>query len=84
MGNLEYMLIGSAAGLLACSATYPLDTMRTQMSVTGGLKGNLLSVGSQIVKAGGVGALYKGFGATLTSDVLGSGLGFMNYEVRQT
>eukprot|EP00873_Tetraselmis_striata_P023499 jgi/Tetstr1/443763/TSEL_031751.t1 len=81
LGNMEYMMLGSLAGLMACSATYPLDTMRTQMSVTGGLKGGLFSVGRQIVKSGGVGALYKGFGATLTSDVLGSGLGFMNYEI---
>lgn len=74
-------MIGSMAGLMACSATYPLDTMRTQMSITGGLRGNLFSVGNQIVQKQGVGGLYKGFAATLTSDVLGSGLGFMNYEV---
>ena len=83
LSNLEHLLVGSAAGLLACSATYPLDTMRTQMSITGGLKGSLFSVGAQIVKNGGPGALYKGFTATLASDVLGSGLGFMNYEVRR-
>eukprot|EP00951_Prasinocladus_malaysianus_P003301 scaffold23406_cov33-Prasinocladus_malaysianus.AAC.1 len=81
LNNLEHLALGSIAGLLACSATYPLDTMRTQMSITGGLKGNLFSVGTQIVSKQGIGALYRGFGATLTSDVLGSGLGFMNYEV---
>lgn len=81
INSLEHLLVGSVAGLLACSATYPLDTMRTQMSVTGGLKGSLLSVGSQIISTQGFPALYKGFSATLTSDMLGSGLGFMNYEV---
>ena len=81
LNPLEHLLVGSAAGLLACSATYPLDTMRTQMSITGGLKGNLVSVGSQIIRNGGPASLYKGFAATLASDVLGSGLGFMNYEV---
>jgi len=81
LNNIELLLVGSIAGLLACSATYPLDTMRTQMSITGGLKGSLFSVGSQIIQKQGVAGLYKGFAATLTSDVLGSGLGFMNYEI---
>uniref|UniRef100_A0A061QKR9 Mitochondrial coenzyme a transporter slc25a42 n=1 Tax=Tetraselmis sp. GSL018 TaxID=582737 RepID=A0A061QKR9_9CHLO len=81
LSSLEHLLVGSLAGLLACSATYPLDTMRTQMSITGGLKGNLLSVGTQIVRSQGLPSLYKGFAATLVSDVLGSGLGFMNYEI---
>lgn len=50
------------------------------MSVAGGVPGNLWQAGVGIARTQGLGGLYRGFGATLFSDSLGSALGFTLYE----
>ena len=50
-------------------------------AVAGGLRGNLLQAARSVVAAHGMGALYKGFRASLIGDVLGNALGFTAYEI---
>ncbi|KAL4457412.1 hypothetical protein ABPG75_012277 [Micractinium tetrahymenae] len=79
--NHERLLAGAAAGAAAACACYPLESLRTMMGVAGGVRGNLLQVAHTVVAAHGVGALYKGFRASLIGDILGNSLGFTAYEI---
>uniref|UniRef100_A0A1D2A5A8 Mitochondrial substrate carrier family protein B n=2 Tax=Auxenochlorella protothecoides TaxID=3075 RepID=A0A1D2A5A8_AUXPR len=76
----ERLAAGAAGGAAATLVTYPLEATRTMMSVAGGVPGNLWQAGVGIARTQGLGGLYRGFGATLFSDSLGSALGFTLYE----
>lgn len=81
----ERLLSGAVAGALSTAACYPLDTLKSQMAVAGGLSGSVWSAGKQLfLTQGGVKGFYKGIGPTLLCDVIGSALGFTLYETFQT
>ncbi|KAJ4951397.1 hypothetical protein NE237_028229 [Protea cynaroides] len=84
IGNIETLLIGSAAGAIASSATFPLEVARKQMQV-GALSGrqvykNLLHALSSILEQEGLGGLYKGLGPSCMKLVPAAGISFMCYE----
>lgn len=79
--NSERLAAGALAGAASVAVTYPLESMRTLMSVSGGIMGSLPHVFSSVIKSHGVGALYKGFRATMIGDVMGNALGFTAYEL---
>ena len=81
----ERLASGAVAGALSTAACYPLDTLKSQMAVAGGLRGSVAAAASQLFREqGGLKAFYKGIGPTLLCDVIGSALGFTLYETFQT
>lgn len=81
----ERLASGAVAGALSTAACYPLDTLKSQMAVAGGLRGSVLTAATQLFREqGGLKAFYKGIGPTLLCDVIGSALGFTLYETFQT
>ena len=81
VSTLERLASGSLAGAVATAACYPLDTLKSQMSVRGGLRGGAVRAAAQIFREqGGARAFYKGIGPTLVADVIGTGLGFTLYD----
>lgn len=84
IGNLATLLIGSAAGAIASSSTFPLEVARKQMQV-GALGGrqvyhNLFHALSCIVEQQGPAGLYRGLGASCLKLVPAAGISFMCYE----
>ena len=81
----ERLASGAVAGALSTAACYPLDTLKSQMAVAGGLRGSVVTAATQLFREqGGLKAFYKGIGPTLLCDVIGSALGFTLYETFQT
>lgn len=76
---------GSLAGLIAVSATFPLDTIRARLAFQ--LAGEnrylgILHTGSTIVRSeGGVTALYRGLTPTLIGIIPYAGLSFYSFEL---
>ena len=78
----ERLASGAAAGAVSTALCYPLDVLKSQMAVSGGLKGSVVAAARQIFREqGGARAFYKGLGPTLVADVIGTGLGFTLYDV---
>jgi solute carrier family 25 phosphate transporter 23/24/25/41 len=77
----ERLASGSVAGAISTAVCYPLDTLKSQMAVRGGLKGSALRAARQMfAEQGGARAFYKGLGPTLVADIVGTGLGFTLYD----
>ena len=77
----ERLASGSVAGAISTAVCYPLDTLKSQMAVRGGLKGSALRAARQLfAEQGGARAFYKGLGPTLLADIIGTGLGFTLYD----
>ncbi|KAK3152442.1 hypothetical protein QOZ80_2BG0158910 [Eleusine coracana subsp. coracana] len=84
VGAAATLLIGSAAGAIASSATFPLEVARKQMQV-GAVGGrqvyrNVLHAMYSIVKKEGVGGLYRGLGPSCIKLMPAAGISFMCYE----
>ncbi|XP_057504244.1 adenine nucleotide transporter BT1, chloroplastic/mitochondrial-like [Actinidia eriantha] len=84
IGNIETLLIGSAAGAISSSATFPLEVARKQMQV-GALSGrrvykHVLHALSSILEQEGIQGLYKGLGPSCMKLVPAAGISFMCYE----
>uniref|UniRef100_A0A5B6ZKU4 Adenine nucleotide transporter BT1 n=1 Tax=Davidia involucrata TaxID=16924 RepID=A0A5B6ZKU4_DAVIN len=84
IGNIETLLIGSAAGAISSSATFPLEVARKHMQV-GALRGrhvykNVLHALSSILEQEGIQGLYKGLGPSCMKLVPAAGISFMCYE----
>ncbi|KAE8657926.1 Adenine nucleotide transporter BT1 [Hibiscus syriacus] len=84
IGNIETLLIGSLAGALSSSATFPLEVARKHMQV-GALSGrrvykNMLHALSSILEQEGIHGLYKGLGPSCLKLVPAAGISFMCYE----
>ncbi|KAK5842928.1 Protein brittle-1, chloroplastic/amyloplastic [Gossypium arboreum] len=84
IGNIETLLIGSLAGAISSSATFPLEVTRKQMQV-GALNGrqvykNVFHALSSILKQEGIHGLYKGLGPSCMKLVPAAGISFMCYE----
>ncbi|KDP33610.1 hypothetical protein JCGZ_07181 [Jatropha curcas] len=84
IGNIETLLIGSAAGAISSSATFPLEVARKHMQV-GALSGrqvykNVLHALASILEEEGIHGLYKGLGPSCMKLVPAAGIAFMCYE----
>lgn len=84
IGNIETLLIGSMAGAISSSATFPLEVARKQMQV-GALSGrqvykNVLHALASILEKEGLPGLYKGLGPSCMKLVPAAGISFMCYE----
>ncbi|XP_057467131.1 adenine nucleotide transporter BT1, chloroplastic/mitochondrial-like [Actinidia eriantha] len=84
IGNIETLLIGSAAGAISSTATFPLEVARKHMQV-GALSGrqvykNMLHALSSILEQEGIQGLYKGLGPSCMKLVPAAGISFMCYE----
>jgi solute carrier family 25 (mitochondrial phosphate transporter), member 23/24/25/41 len=78
------LLIGSLAGAIASSATFPLEVARKQMQV-GAVGGrevyrNVLHAMYRIVRKEGIGGLYRGLGPSCIKLMPAAGISFMCYE----
>ncbi|XP_047941990.1 adenine nucleotide transporter BT1, chloroplastic/mitochondrial-like [Salvia hispanica] len=84
IGNIETLLIGSAAGAISSTATFPLEVARKHMQV-GAVSGrqvykNVLHALACILERDGIGGLYKGLGPSCLKLVPAAGISFMCYE----
>ncbi|KAG6483239.1 adenine nucleotide transporter BT1, chloroplastic/mitochondrial-like [Zingiber officinale] len=84
IGNIATLLIGSAAGAISSSATFPLEVARKHMQV-GAVGGrqvykNMLHAFLSILEKEGIGGLYKGLGPSCMKLVPAAGISFMCYE----
>ncbi|CAA2957259.1 adenine nucleotide transporter BT1, chloroplastic mitochondrial [Olea europaea subsp. europaea] len=84
IGNIETLLIGSAAGAISSSATFPLEVARKHMQV-GALSErqvykNVLHALACILEQEGIQGLYKGLGPSCMKLVPAAGISFMCYE----
>uniref|UniRef100_A0ACD5U7V6 Uncharacterized protein n=1 Tax=Avena sativa TaxID=4498 RepID=A0ACD5U7V6_AVESA len=84
IGNVQTLLIGSAAGAISSTATFPLEVARKQMQVgaVGGRKvyRSMLHALLTILEDEGVGGLYRGLGPSCMKLVPAAGISFMCYE----
>merc|ERR1711939_142058 len=74
---LASFLLGWGVTTGAGIASYPLDTIHRRMMMTSGEKvhyKNMVDCGAQVIKAEGVGALFKGAGANILRGVAGAGV----------
>lgn len=84
IGNIETLLIGSAAGAISSSATFPLEVARKHMQV-GAVSGrqvykDVLHALASILEQEGIQGLYKGLGPSCMKLVPAAGISFMCYE----
>jgi hypothetical protein len=80
----ELLWVGTLAGLLQTALTYPLETVRTRLSLgpEQGVKYNgIIDCFKQMVKSEGFGGLYKGFGPTMVSGAPYTGIQMTSYEL---
>jgi solute carrier family 25 (mitochondrial phosphate transporter), member 23/24/25/41 len=84
VGSVATLFIGSLAGAIASSATFPLEVARKQMQV-GAVGGrevyrNVLHAIYRIIRKEGVGGLYRGLGPSCIKMMPAAGISFMCYE----
>ncbi|XP_019188897.1 PREDICTED: adenine nucleotide transporter BT1, chloroplastic/mitochondrial [Ipomoea nil] len=84
IGNIETLLIGSMAGAISSSATFPLEVARKHMQV-GAVSGrqvykNVIHALATILEQEGIPGLYKGLGPSCMKLVPAAGISFMCYE----
>ncbi|KAG7567738.1 Mitochondrial substrate/solute carrier [Arabidopsis thaliana x Arabidopsis arenosa] len=84
IGNIETLLIGSLAGALSSTATFPLEVARKHMQV-GAVGGrvvyrNMLHALIRILEQEGVAGWYRGLGPSCLKLVPAAGISFMCYE----
>ncbi|KAL9992968.1 putative mitochondrial carrier protein [Helianthus debilis subsp. tardiflorus] len=83
IGNIATLLIGSAAGAISSSATFPLEVARKHMqagAVNGRVYDNMLHALLTILEKEGVVGLYRGLGPSCVKIVPAAGISFMCYE----
>lgn len=84
IGNIATLLIGSAAGAISSTATFPLEVARKHMQVgaVGGRRvyNNMLHALLSILENEGIGGLYRGLGPSCMKLVPAAGISFMCYE----
>ncbi|KAJ9538807.1 hypothetical protein OSB04_031540 [Centaurea solstitialis] len=83
IGNIATLLIGSAAGAISSSATFPLEVARKHMqagAINGRVYDNMLHALLTILEKEGVKGLYRGLGPSCIKIVPAAGISFMCYE----
>jgi solute carrier family 25 (mitochondrial phosphate transporter), member 23/24/25/41 len=84
ISNIATLLIGSTAGAISSTATFPLEVARKQMQV-GAVGGrqvykNVFHALYCIMEMEGIGGLYKGLGPSCIKLMPAAGISFMCYE----
>jgi len=84
ISNIATLFIGSAAGAISSTATFPLEVARKQMQV-GAVGGrqvykNVFHALYCIMEKEGIGGLYKGLGPSCIKLMPAAGISFMCYE----
>lgn len=82
-GSHVDFLCGAVAGAAADMCLFPLDTVRARLMVStsvGAARRGILREGMSLVRAEGVGALYKGLGVHLLASVPANGIFYSTYE----
>ena len=77
------LLCGSAAAIVATTATYPIDTARVQLTVHPELKTFRAALRSLTLEAGAVG-LFKGYGTTMVSITPFTAVNFAAFDTLKT
>lgn len=83
IGNIQTLLIGSAAGAISSTATFPLEVARKHMQVgaVGGRQYNdVFHALTSILEHEGIAGLYRGLGPSCMKLVPAAGISFMCYE----
>lgn len=87
--TLENMLAGACAGVMFNLSLFPADTIKSRMQTEALINGGSASlqsqqgffqVGKQIYTAGGIKALYRGCGITISRAAPSSAIIFVTYE----
>ena len=69
LSNTSKLICGGLTGMTASTLTYPLDLIRTRLSVhvhkAGAEKPSILGTAKQIYAEGGMRGMYRGLGSTL-------------------
>lgn len=84
LSSMQVMYAGSIAGLVQIMVSYPLDCVRTRLSLSEGLsqgvqyKG-IVDCGVQMARSEGISSLFKGIGPTFVSGAPYVGLQMMFY-----
>jgi hypothetical protein len=73
------MLGSTVSGMLSRIPCHPLDTIKSRLQV-GEFKSGIFETGRAIVRAEGVGALYRGFGLTFWASAPATCVYFSSYE----
>ncbi|XP_076884106.1 adenine nucleotide transporter BT1, chloroplastic/mitochondrial-like [Bidens hawaiensis] len=87
IGNIATLLIGSAAGAISSSATFPLEVARKHMqagAINGRVYDNMLHALISILEKEGVNGLYRGLGPSCLKLMPAAGISFMCYEACKT
>ncbi|KAF7154170.1 hypothetical protein RHSIM_Rhsim01G0074200 [Rhododendron simsii] len=83
IGNIATLLIGSAAGAISSTATFPLEVARKHMQA-GALNGrqykNMLHALVSILEHEGLPGMYRGLGPSCIKIIPAAGISFMCYE----
>lgn len=86
LSTAELLWVGTLAGLFQTIITYPLETVRTRLSVgpeQGVQYKGIVDCVRQMVRTEGVGGLYKGLAATIISGAPYTGIQMTTYELLQ-
>lgn len=74
-------MAGALSTAFGVTVMHPVDTIKTLQQSNAGNGLNMIAATKQIVKDGGIGALYSGLGPYVTSDACAGALKFASYEV---
>ena len=80
----QLLWVGTLAGLLQTALTYPLETVRTRLTLgpeQGVRYAGIADCFRQMVRTEGVGGLFKGFGPTMVSGAPYTGIQMTSYEM---
>lgn len=84
IGSVTTLLIGSAAGAISSTATFPLEVARKHMQAAGAINGrqykSMLHALVSILENEGLPGLYRGLGPSCVKLVPAAGISFMCYE----
>ncbi|KAF3973189.1 hypothetical protein ACB098_01G306100 [Castanea mollissima] len=84
IGSIMTLLIGSAAGAISSTATFPLEVARKHMQAAGAINGrqyqSMLHALVSIFENEGLPGLYRGLGPSCVKLVPAAGISFMCYE----
>ena len=84
MGTVDFVC-GALAGAAADMCLFPLDTVRARLMVQAAKPAHgLIREGMGLVRAEGLGALYKGVGVHLFASIPANGIFYSTYEALRT
>lgn len=79
-GPLVNAVSGATSGMVAASATYPLDLLRTRLCTSPDPRASIRNLARHVYETDGVRGFYRGLGVTLSSVIPSFALNWMMYE----